>query len=153
MILQSNIDHTQQVTYFDLFGNTPSKIQLETATITTTGNTDGYVIAPISGALVSIDFSGVDALATSDTNYITFTVTNLGQAGAGSTVMLGAVDGNTTKATGGTAISANTKRTLTLSTATSATEVAEGDRLRIRAAVTGTLANTVTFPVYLLRFR
>jgi hypothetical protein len=30
--------------------------------------------------------------------------------------------------------------------------VAAGDRLRIRAAATGTLANTVTFPVYMLNF-
>jgi hypothetical protein len=30
--------------------------------------------------------------------------------------------------------------------------VAAGDRLRIRAAASGTLANTVTFPVYLVNF-
>jgi hypothetical protein len=30
--------------------------------------------------------------------------------------------------------------------------VADGDRLRIRATVSGTLANTVTFPVYNLEF-
>lgn len=31
-------------------------------------------------------------------------------------------------------------------------DVVQGDRLRIRAAATGTLANTVTFPAYMLRF-
>src|SRR3989304_6072987 len=47
----------------NLFGEFPSRIQLETATIATKGNTDGYIICPISGILVSVDFSGVDALA------------------------------------------------------------------------------------------
>ena len=152
-------DHThdgvlsRQINDFDLFGSIRARVPANPATIATTGNTDVYIIAPISGQLESVDFSGVDALATSDTNYITWTITNLGQAGAGTTALLGAVNGNTTKATGGTALSANTKRTLILSTATSATQVVEGDRLLIRAAATGTLANTVTFPTYLLRFR
>ena len=122
-------------------------------TIATTGNTDLYVIAPHAGVLDSVDFSGVDVLAASDTNYITWTVTNLGQAGAGSTAMLAATDPNTTKTTGGTALAANTKRTLTKHGTAANLVVAAGDRLRIRAAATGTLANTVTFAAYLLRFR
>lgn len=126
--------------------------QTISATIATTGNTDGYVIAPQTGSLTGVDFSGVDALAANDTNYITFSITNLGQAGAGSTVMLAATDVNTTKATGGTAIVANGKRSLTLTGTGADLNVTAGDRLRIRAAATGTLANTVTFPIYLLRF-
>src|SRR5688572_5763006 len=78
-------------------------------TIATTGNTDLYVIVPETGVLDSVDFSGVDVLAASDTNYITFSITNLGQAGAGSTALLAATDANTTKTTGGTALAANTK--------------------------------------------
>lgn len=127
-------------------------INVDSATIATTGDTDTYVIVPETGTLDSIDFSGVDALATSDTNYITFSITNLGQAGAGSTVMLAATNANTTKATGGTAIAANTKRSLTVTGTGADLAVTAGDRLRIRAAATGTLANTVTFPTYLLRF-
>ena len=84
------------------------------ATIATTGNADAYVIVPETGTLDSVDFSGVDALAAHDSNYITFSITNLGQAGAGSTAMLAATDPNTTKATGGVALAANTKRSLTL---------------------------------------
>lgn len=124
------------------------------ATIATTGNTDVYVIVPQTGAISSIDFSGVDALATSDTNYITWTVTNLGQAGAGSTAILATTPAgiNTTKATGGTAIAANTVYPLTLSATSANLVVASGDRLRLRAAATGTLANTVTFPVYMVRY-
>jgi hypothetical protein len=121
-------------------------------TIATTGNTDIHVIAPQTGTLASVDFSGVDALAANDTNYITFSITNLGQAGAGSTAMLAATDANTTKATGGSAISANTKRALTMHGTATNLNVTAGDRLRVRAAATGTLANTVTFASYLLRF-
>lgn len=146
------IEATQVISH-DLFGETQSEIPATPVTIATTGNTDWYVIAPFTGELVSIDFSGVTALAANDTNYITFTITNLGQDGAGTTVMLGAIDANTTKATGGVALVANTKRELIISTAINATQVAEGDRLLVRAAATGTLANTVTFPVYLLRFK
>ena len=144
---------SKQINAFDLFGNMQSEIIATPATIATTGNTDWYVIAPFSGVLVSVDFSGTTALATNDTNYITFTITNLGQAGAGTTVMLSAVAGNTTKATGGVALAVNTKRSLIISTVINATLVGEGDRLLVRAAATGTLANTVTFPTYLLKFK
>lgn len=122
------------------------------ATIATTGNIDSYVIVPETGILSGVDFSGADALAANDTNYITYTITNLGQAGAGTTVMLAATAANTTKATGGTALTANTKRSLTLTATTTDLNVTAGDRLLVRVAATGTLANTVTFPTYLLRF-
>lgn len=122
------------------------------ATIATTGNADVYVIVPADGVLSGADFSGVDALAASDTNFITFSITNLGQAGGGSTAMLAATDANTTKTTGGTALSANSRRSLTLNGTAANLAVVAGDRLRIRAAATGTLANTVTFPVYNLTF-
>lgn len=122
------------------------------ATITTTGNSDVFVIVPAAGVLATAQFSGVDALAANDTNFITFSITNLGQAGAGSAAMLAATDANTTKATGGTALAANTLRTLTLNGTAANLVVAAGDRLRIRAAASGTLANTVTFPVYRLNF-
>ena len=143
----------QQVDTFRLFGNLQSEILARPATIAVTGNTDDYIIAPYSGVLISVDFSGVDALAANDTNYITFSITNLGRDGAGSTAVLSATDDNTTKATGGTAISANTVRELLISNAINATRVQQGDRLRIRAAVTNTLANTVTFQIYIIRFK
>jgi len=122
------------------------------ATIATTGNSDVYVICDAAGTLTAARFSGVDALAASDTNYITWTITNLGQTGSGSAAMLAATDANTTKSTGGTATSANAVRSLTLNGTAANLVVAAGDRLRIRAAATGTLANTVTFPVYNLTF-
>jgi hypothetical protein len=127
-------------------------VQANSATIATTGNTDVYVVVPETGTLDSADFSGIDALAQHASNIITFSITNLGQAGAGSTAMLAATDANTTKTTTGTAISANTKRSLTLNGTAANLVVTAGDRLLIRAAAGGTLANTVTGPVYLLRF-
>ena len=82
---------------------------------------------------------------------MTFSITNLGQAGAGSAAMLAATDANTTKTTGGTAIAANTKRVLTLTATPADLVVAAGDRIRIRFAATGTLANTVTLSQVLIR--
>jgi hypothetical protein len=117
-----------------------------------TGNNDVYVVAPAAGTLSAAWFSGVDALTASDSNYITFSITNLATTGSGTTAMLAATDANTTKATGGTGLSANARRVLTLNGTAANLVVAAGDRLRIRAAVTGTLANTVTFPVYSLQF-
>lgn len=124
----------------------------DTFTKATTGASDQYVIVPEAGTLSSVDFSGIDALATSDSNYITFTITNLGQAGAGTTVMLAATAPNTTKATGGSAIVANGKFPLTLNGTASNLVVAQGDRLKVSATATGTLAGTVTGSTFCLRF-
>jgi len=121
-------------------------------TIATTSNTDFYVICQRGGTVVGVDFSGVDALAASDTNFITWSITNLGQAGAGSNPILAATAANTTQVTGGTALAANTKRSLTLNGTGSNLIVVAGDRLRVRAVATGTLANTVTFSTYEIRF-
>ena len=122
------------------------------ATIATTGNSDVVVIAPAAGVLSAAWFSGTDTLAANDSNYITFSITNLGTSGSGTAAMLAATDANTTKATGGTALTANARRVLSLNGTAANLVVAAGDRLRIRAAATGTLANTVTFPVYALNF-
>lgn len=121
-------------------------------TITTTSTTDMYMIAPITGRLNRVDFSSIVALTANDTNYITWTIINMGQLGSGSTVMLAATDPNTTKATGGTGLATNTKRVLTIHGTAANLVVAQGDRIRIRATATGTLANTVTGPVYSLGF-
>jgi hypothetical protein len=121
-------------------------------TIATTGNTDFIVVAQEDGTLTSAIFSPGSTLAANDTNYITFSVTNLGQAGSGTNPLLAATDVNTTKATGGTALAADTKRTLTVNGTGSNLIVASGDRLRIRAAATGTLAGTVVLANFTLRF-
>jgi hypothetical protein len=144
----NGVDATS-VDFDDIFGYS-EVFNVQSATIATTGNTDAYFLAPRTLSVVQIDFSGVEALSASDTNYITWTITNLGQDGSGSAALLAATDPNTTKATGGTALVAGTKRTLTLSTTLTNLQIIEGDRIRIRAAATGTLASTITFPVYLI---
>jgi len=121
-------------------------------TIATTGNTDLYVIAPDNAILNAAYFSAIDALAQHGSNYVTFSITNLGQAGSGSNPLLAATDANTTKTTTGSAIAANTKRALTLNGTTSNRRVQAGDRLRIRVAATGTLANTLTGSAFTLVF-
>lgn len=118
--------------------------------IATTGNTDEYVIAPKSGTLAAAFFTSLAALTAHDSNYITFGITNLGQAGAGSTAMLAATDANTTKATGGTGLTANASRALSVHGTAANLAVVEGDVLRIRFAATGTLAGAVTRPVVAL---
>lgn len=118
----------------------------------TTGSKDWYVTAPAAGVLSSVLFSSIDALAANDTNYLTFTITNLGQAGAGTTVMLAATAANTTKSTGGSALVANSKRTLTLSGTAANLVVAAGDRLKISGTATGTLSGTVTGSTFLVYF-
>lgn len=118
------------------------------ASIATTSTTDTYFQVPKSGRVISIKFSSLAALAASDSNYITWTVVNLGQAGAGSTAILSTSDLNTTKATGGAAITASSSKTLVLHGTTSNLDVVEGDVIRIRATATGTLAGAVTVPSY-----
>jgi len=120
---------------------------------TAAGATNEYIIAPEAGSLTSVEINPLDALAANDTNYITWTVVNLGQNGAGSTAMLAVDNANTTKATGGTALAVNTKRTLTIHGTEANLVVAQGDKIQIVATVSGTLANTVTVPIYILRFK
>lgn len=113
-------------------------------TVATTSTSDVYLQAPVTGSLTGVDFTSIDALAASDTNYITWTLVNLGAAGSGSTAMLAVADTNTTKTTGGTAITAVAKHSLVVHGTASNLLVTKGDILRLRATVTGTLAGTVT---------
>lgn len=114
-------------------------------TVTTTGEVQIPIIAPVSGTLTGIKFYGKDALATNNTNYVTFSATDTGQSGAGTTVLLAATNANTTKTTGGTAIAANTPRNLTLTTVGADLVVTAGDLILVIITPTGTLANTITF--------
>lgn len=148
-----NGENSAQINVLDLFGEIPSNAHTDAQTIATTGNTDWFIIAGIGGTLVEIDFSGGTALTANDTNYITFSITNLGRDGAGTTALLAATDANTTKATGGSGITLDAVRELVVSTTQNAGKVSKGDRLRIRAAATGTLANTVANSVFTLRFK
>lgn len=135
------VDHLAQDAFTALMG-----------TIATTSATSTYFTAPYAGKLVLANFTAVDALAAHASNYVTFSITNLGQAGAGSTAMLAATDANTTKTTTGTAVSANTVRALALHGTAANLVVASGDRLQITSTAAATSANTMTFPTVHLVF-
>lgn len=119
-----------------------------TTSIATTSTTDEYVIAAKTGKVTAVKLNSLSGLATSDTNYITPTVTNLGAAGSGTAALLAVSDANTTKATGGSALTANVLRSWALTATAADLNVVEGDILRIRATATGTLAGAVTRPLW-----
>lgn len=113
-------------------------------TIGTTASAEIVFLAPCQGTIASVRFTAKDALATSDTNYITFSLTNKG-SGAGSTAVLNGTTGNnTTKATGGGALSAYTPQVLAANADGTHNAINRNDVLVFAATVTGTLANQVT---------
>lgn len=112
-------------------------------TIPTTVGVEMGFKAKFSGVVTDITFIGKDVLATSDTNYITWAVTNRGQLGAGSTAMLLATAAVTTKVTGGSALAAWTPRVLGLAATPANLVIAANDIIHVSALVTGTLANSV----------
>lgn len=118
-----------------------------TTQIATTSNTDEYVIVPKSGVVEAAYFTSLAGLAAHDSNFLTFGITNLGKEGGGATALLAETDANTTKATGGTALTANASRQLGLHGTKANLVVNEGDVLRVRFAASGTLAGAVTRPI------
>ena len=121
--------------------NTPG-----TTSIATTSTTDEYLIAQKTGKITAVKLVSLSGLAAHDSNYITPTVVNLGAAAAGTAAILAVSDANTTKATGGSALTANVVRSWTLSSTAPDLLVTEGDVIRIRATATGTLTGAVTRP-------
>jgi hypothetical protein len=93
---------------------------------------------PRGGYLVSAEIVGEDALAANDTNYLTFALTNKLGAGSGTTAMLAATDANTTKATGGTGITALVPLAHTVNATAANLRVADGDVLVYTATATQT---------------
>lgn len=156
-IFRQNV-RTRVDEFIDFTGPTPS-FSLDVPLFATATSTDTNMLVVTTGAsgraLVRVQRAGVlsaayfvgeDALAASDTNYLTFTVTNRLASGSGSTAMLAATDANTTKATGGSAIVAKAEKTLTVHGTAANLVVNKGDELEIAATVTGTLANLVDSP-------
>lgn len=124
-----------------------------TTSIATTSTTDEYIIAAKTGKVTAAKINSLSGLAAHDTNYLTFAITNLGAAGSGTTALLAATDANTTKATGGSAMTANTLRSLTLTSTAADLQVTEGDVLRLRATSAATLAGAVTRPMWELTIK
>ncbi len=116
---------------------------------TAAGSTDALIQSYYDGKLIDATISFTDALAANDTNYATFLIDNLNNS---ATNMLAATAANTTKATGGVALTAHGKRKLGLHGTVANLAVSAGDRLRCRVTGTGTLANTLTQGVITLTF-
>jgi len=117
-----------------------------TTSIATTSTTDEYIIAAKTGKVTAAKLNSLSGLAAHDTNYLTFAITNLGAAASGTAALLAATDANTTKSTGGSLLTANVVRSLTLSSTAADLNVTEGDVLRLRATSAATLAGAVTRP-------
>lgn len=145
---------SQRVNFTDIFRFTfPWKAT--TATIATTGAVSTYILAPYNMNLSQVYFASENGLATSDVNYVTWTITNLGPDASGNALSLAMLEAdatNTTKATGGSLIAGETPRQLTVNQTANNTQVFRGQLLKITATVTGTLGNTITFPNYMLIF-
>lgn len=105
---------------------------------TAAGTVEVLVIAVATGTVTSLRVAFKEALATDNTNFVTFRFINKSAADAD---IIAATDANTTKTTGGAAIAAYTSRLLTLGTAVGVTK---GDVLALRITGAGTLANTLT---------
>lgn len=113
-------------------------------TIATTGATSARLIISKAGTIGGFKAVFGDALTANNSNYITWTVTNLGGTSGGTTAMLAATAANTTQSTGGTGIAVDTAWVFTVSGTGSNLVVVAGDMLKITATVTGTLANSVS---------
>lgn len=142
------IEDPQYEVTFPLFGSTT---WTNTIVVTTAAVIQAEYVVPRHGTLVSATIIGADALTAHDTNYLTFALVNKG-TGAGTTAMLAATDANTTKATGGTGLTAVSGRALTVNATAANLRVNRGDILLFTATVSGTLANAVTFPAVRLVF-
>jgi hypothetical protein len=127
-------------------------IYLNLGTIATTGSSKITIPMPTTGTLSAVKLTAKDALAADNTNYLTFTITNKGQSGAGSTAMLSATASGTTQLTGGAAIAAYTARALPLHATGGNAAIVANDCLEFSATATGTLANTVTETMVRLDF-
>lgn len=124
-----------------------------TTSIATTSTTDEYLIAKKTGKVVNAEIVSLSGLAAHDTNYLTFSITNLGAAGAGTAALLAATDANTTKVTGGSAMTALTPRSLTLTSTAADLNVTEGDVIRLRGTSAATLAGAVTRPIWRIEIK
>jgi len=137
---------------FRVIGNHVIESNSVTAIATTT-TTSVYVTAPETSRLTSVSFAGSNGFGSSSSNYIDFDIVNLGQDGTGALTLLhGSSTTKGTAAGGLGGLGTNTTFPLTLTETTSSLSVTKNDRLRLDAAVVGTLTTQVTYPSWLLTF-
>lgn len=125
-----------------LLGYTQNK-SMNFGTISATTSVDKVLGSlPRNATITAIKLTVNTTVAAHDTNYWTFAVTNR-TSGAGTTVLLAATDANTTKATGGSAVTAYTARTLTLTSTTADLLVDEGDLISFTATKAASASDLV----------
>jgi hypothetical protein len=86
-------------------------------------------------------------IAANDTNYWTVAATNKTSSGSGTTAMLAASDANTTKATGGSGITAYIQRALSLTGTSANLDTAAGDIIEVSFTKTASASNLVGLTV------
>jgi hypothetical protein len=132
----------QQVIGTDLSADAGGLRQVSFPVPTISSSVEVNLLAPVTGTIATVRFTAKDALATSDTNYITLALRNRTQS---KDVLATTPAGtNTTKATGGAAIAAYTPLVLNANTDGTHNACNRNDVLSFSATVTGTLANSVT---------
>lgn len=95
------------------------------------------------GTIARVSIAVGTTVSANDTNFWTFALVNKEAGGAGTTATLAATDANTTKATGGSAITADIKRNLTLHGTAGNLNTAAEDVLVFTATKTASAANLV----------
>ena len=117
--------------------NATKELNLPLGSISAT--TSFSIIVPaVAGVLARVSFVTATGVTTSDTDNWTFALVNKGASGSGTTVMVDGTDAaNSTKATGGTAMTANVKRSLTLSSTPANLVTASEDVLVLTFTKTG----------------
>lgn len=115
-------------------------------TVSATG--DFKIICPNHAAtLVRLSIVVDTTITANDTNYWTFSAVNKGPSGSGTTALLASADSNTTKATGGTGITAYIARALTLNGTPANLVTAAGDVLVGTLTKTASASNLVNLVV------
>ena len=113
-------------------------LEIPIGTLTATGA--ALLILPAAGMITKVSVVVSTTVTTSDTTYWTLGLVNKGQAGAGvATVVNAATAGNSTKVTGGSALTGYVARDLTLDVVASVT----GDVLAFAAVKVGAAADLV----------
>jgi hypothetical protein len=134
----SGLTHTQPTT--GLVTTADTEVNAGTISGTATVNIE---VPDGATALSELDITVTTTVATDDTNFWTPTCVNLGTGGAGSTAMLATTDANTNKVTGGSAITANIPRALTLHATPANLAVVGGQFLALTFTKTASAANLV----------
>lgn len=106
-------------------------------------------VMPRKGTITGLDLIVNTAITANDTNYWTFALTNKSTDGTGTTVLLAATDANTTKATGGTGLTAYDTTALTLSATTANLNFNAGDTIVLTATKAASAANLIDLTVNL----